>query len=341
MTTLTSRAEFRVHSDTALLAFWRREMEEHGFDHWAVDGNTIAIHTPFGSASIHTHDGRARIDIQCNTVDDLIGVREAISHHLIEFDPRLSTVGWDQGSVHAPALPNFSEAQVDRIDRLNACYWRVRLALPDAIRFEGPGQHFRLLRQRNARRPAVWPTLGPRGIPHWPDAEDELIQTHYTVRAVDASRGHLHADVFEHPGGGTGQWLATDPLGQTVGLLGPGGGSVPSSGWLLLGGDETAVPALVRSLESLPASTEGIAFLVAPTKAAIQAIDSPSRVDVRWLCRDRGASLVAAVTAVDLAPYPDAALWFAASYEESRAVRCHFRERVGLDRRRLTVVAFW
>ena len=58
-------------------------------------------------------------------------------------------------------------------------------------------------------------------------------------------------------GGPTAEWaLAVEP-GEEVGLLGPAGGWMPDNEDILLAGDETAVPAIARIAQQLPANATG------------------------------------------------------------------------------------
>ncbi|MEM7294410.1 MAG: siderophore-interacting protein [Pseudomonadota bacterium] len=341
MADLKSSARFSVQSDEALLAFWRHELDEHGFEYHTVNANWLEIETPFGTGTIRSSNGNALIDIQCDTIDDLIGVREAITHHLLAFDANLANVQWDQTHDHAPALPNFCEARVSGVERLNGCYWRVILATEHAHRLIGPGLHFRLLRRQDVRRPPVWPSMTQRGIPSWPTGPDKLIQTHYTVRSVDAVRSQVVFDAFIHPEGATCDWVAGRPLGERVGLLGPGGGLAPVGDWLLLGGDETAVPAVARIVETLPPDTEGEARLLVPSLDHVFPIENPSRVSIHWLSRARDDKLCDAVVTTPLATQRDYRVWFAGSYDDAQAVRQHYRHRDGIEQRRVTAIAFW
>ncbi|MGW2720243.1 siderophore-interacting protein [Streptomyces sp. NPDC001492] len=121
----------------------------------------------------------------------------------------------------------------------------------------------------------------------------------YTVRAWDPVHRELTLDFVIHGDEGlAGPWAARVQPGETVHFMGPGGAYAPdvSADWHLLVGDESALPAIARSLESLPAGVTAHAFVEVSGPEEEQKIDSD--VEVVWLHRgDRpvGEALVEAV----------------------------------------------
>ncbi|MCE3544330.1 siderophore-interacting protein, partial [Escherichia coli] len=98
-----------------------------------------------------------------------------------------------------------------------------------------------------------WPTMGRDGRPVWPEGDDALIARVYTIRTIDIERGEVDIDMVVHPGNDTpgSTWALNAKPGGIVGMTGPGGGSVEDAGRYLLVGDETALPAIGRILETL------------------------------------------------------------------------------------------
>ncbi|MFI1563500.1 siderophore-interacting protein [Streptomyces sp. NPDC020490] len=124
----------------------------------------------------------------------------------------------------------------------------------------------------------------------------------YTVRAWDPVHRELTLDFVIHGDEGlAGPWAANVRPGETVRFLGPGGAYTPDpdADWHLFAGDESALPAIARSLEALPAGATAHAFIEVSGPEEEQKIDSG--VDVVWLHRgDRpvGEALVEAVRAL-------------------------------------------
>ncbi|WP_037859646.1 siderophore-interacting protein [Streptomyces sp. NRRL S-340] len=125
----------------------------------------------------------------------------------------------------------------------------------------------------------------------------------YTVRAWDPEHLELTLDFVVHGDEGlAGPWSLLVRPGETVRFMGPGGAYAPdpSADWHLLAGDESALPAIARSLEALPPGTTAHAFVEVSGPEEEQKIDSD--VEVVWLHRGErpvGAALVEAVRALD------------------------------------------
>ncbi|MET7473927.1 siderophore-interacting protein [Streptomyces sp. NPDC005648] len=108
----------------------------------------------------------------------------------------------------------------------------------------------------------------------------------YTVRAFDPESLELTLDFVVHGDEGlAGPWAARVQPGETVRFMGPGGAYAPdlSADWHLFAGDESALPAIARSLESLPGGAVAHAFIEVSGPEEEQKIDSD--VEVVWLHR--------------------------------------------------------
>ncbi|MBO4258182.1 siderophore-interacting protein [Streptomyces griseorubiginosus] len=108
----------------------------------------------------------------------------------------------------------------------------------------------------------------------------------YTVRAFDPESLELTLDFVIHGDEGlAGPWAMRVQPGETVRFMGPGGAYAPdpSADWHLLAGDESALPAIARALESLPRGVTAHAFVEVSGPEEEQKIDSD--VDVVWLHR--------------------------------------------------------
>ncbi|MFF4758067.1 siderophore-interacting protein [Streptomyces sp. NPDC001292] len=124
----------------------------------------------------------------------------------------------------------------------------------------------------------------------------------YTVRAWDPGHRELTLDFVIHGDEGlAGPWSLLARPGETVRFLGPGGAYAPdaSADWHLLAGDESALPAIARSLEALPEGATAHAFIEVAGPEEEQKIDSD--VEVVWLHRGErpvGRALVEAIRAL-------------------------------------------
>ncbi|WP_030344074.1 siderophore-interacting protein [Streptomyces sp. NRRL S-1022] len=125
----------------------------------------------------------------------------------------------------------------------------------------------------------------------------------YTVRAWDPGRRELTLDFVVHGDEGlAGPWALRAQPGDTVRFMGPGGAYAPDpeADWHLLAGDESALPAIARALETLPAGARAHAFVEVSGPEEEQRIDT--EVPVVWLHRGGrpvGEVLVEAVRALE------------------------------------------
>ncbi|MEW1718927.1 siderophore-interacting protein [Streptomyces sp. NPDC093109] len=168
----------------------------------------------------------------------------------------------------------------------------------------------------------------------------------YTVRGWDPAALELAIDFVVHGDEGlAGPWAARAQVGETVRLLGPGGGYVPdpAADWHLLVGDESALPAIASSLERMPAGAVVHAFVEISGPDEEQKIAAPDGADVTWLHRgDRpvGEALVAAVRALDF-PAGDVQAFVHGEAGFVKELRRHLRLEREVPRERLSISGYW
>ncbi len=266
-------------------------------------------------------DDTVRIDLMAPEAR-LIGTLQDSATELFEAEGL--SVKWDRVNEGALA-PGLSLMQVVSVTPRTPGFVRVRLQGPEAARFGETSLHFRLLLPQPGRAP-VWPRIAANGRTTWPEGPDALHRPVYTV--IGQQDDWLDFDIFRHKGSPTCDWADNDPIGQQVGIIGPGGGWCPDAETLWLFGDETALPAIIRMLDL--AKYEVRACIRASTADLAGLLDDPR---VRQ-CDD----LLAAQAAV--LPGKGVYVWFAAQAEEARAARRSLTER-GFDRRDFTAVAYW
>jgi NADPH-dependent ferric siderophore reductase len=130
-------------------------------------------------------------------------------------------------------------------------------------------------------------------------------------------------------------------------MTGPGGGGAAGADWYLLAGDETALPAIGRMLEGLPASAHAVVRIEIADAGEEQPLVSPASLDIAWL--HRGAAEAGTTTlledAVRAAAFPSDGrrvfAWAGCEHKAFRAIRKFLRAECGLSRDQHLVAAYW
>lgn len=162
---------------------------------------------------------------------------------------------------------------------------RVRLAgdLHD-LPVSGPTDHAKLFFPAAPGEEPPQPEFSARGLVA-PPAGAPRPYREYTLRRHDPAAGTVDVDLVRHGGGLAGRW-AEDPRGA-LWLYGPRSSAVVQArDWYLLGGDETALPALARWLEALPPVPVHVVAEVADAAEEAYLGEVPSHVTVAWRHRD-------------------------------------------------------
>lgn len=195
-----------------------------------------------------------------------------------------------------------------------------------------------------ARPPA--PSQQTDGTYDYADAPTRPEMRSYTVRAWDPTTSQLTVDFVDHRAGFAADWARQAAPGQAVYLTQARGWYDPPAGarWQLLVGDMTALPALGRILEQLPAGQRAYVIAEVIADADRQDLHSYAEVSYRWLTgAGHGLSpsaLARAVTDFDW-PTGPGYVWFAGEAAESRAVRKFLRRELGWATHRYRSLGYW
>lgn len=164
----------------------------------------------------------------------------------------------------------------------------------------------------------------------------------YTPRRYDAELGELDIDFVLHGDGPASTWAEQAKPGQHLYIGGPRGSMVVPDNFdsYLLIGDETALPAIARRLEELPAGRRVLALIEVPSAAEQQALRSAADVQVQWLHREAGDDLLSAVSRISL---PSGLLysWVATESTTSRKIRRVLLDDFGVNEDLLKAAGYW
>lgn len=192
------------------------------------------------------------------------------------------------------------------------------------------------------RRPAQWVKLF---VPT-PESQKPSGRA-YTIRHFREDLCEMDIDFVLHGDGPCSTWSAGAKPGDVVQIAGPRSGFRldPKLSHLLIGGDETALPAIGSILEALPAGLSLDVFVEIPEDADAQIIASKADVEITWLPRN-GQQPGAAVTLAEailttVLPQENSAVWFAAEAAVVRTVRRHFQLDRAIPHTRLALSGYW
>ena len=192
----------------------------------------------------------------------------------------------------------------------------------------------------------AWPEVARDGRIVWPQGNHGVSLRSYTARRQDPGAGEVEIDFVLHGNGPAAAWATAARPGAPLGVAGGGPLGHRSAAWLLLAGDETALPAISRILGAAAPATRGLALVEVADAGEEQPLAAPEGVTVRWLHREGAAPgqstlLADAVAALDRPDEGDLFAWVAAESATVRAIRADLRGRWGLGRAQHHAIGYW
>lgn len=171
----------------------------------------------------------------------------------------------------------------------------------------------------------------------------------YTPRRFDPVTGRLELDFVRHKGGVASTWADHVQPGERVLIAGPRGTTVlpEDIDWYLLVGDETALPAIARRIEELPAGTPVTAIVTVPNAGEEQTFVHQAELDIIWIHRDRAprgeAWEVRVMEALEGAPWHEGTVyaWAAGEAEMLRPIRRWLKDVKKVPRTHTDIAGYW
>ncbi|ANY07175.1 siderophore-interacting protein [Pseudonocardia sp. HH130630-07] len=250
------------------------------------------------------------------------------------------------GATKVPYPIRLRELEVLRTRRIGPSLQRVTLGGPGLAGFHShcDEEHVRLVFPDGD---GVLRLPEPDGdMLHWP--RPRPVSREYTVRRHDAAAGELDIDLVLHDGGLAADWARTVSPGARIPVAGPPGGLAIPRGYdhYLLAGDLSALPAIARILERLPADAAGRAFVEVADAGEELPLTAPAGVQVRWVHRDGvPAGVSDALARAVVADRPPAGArvfaWVAGETTAIKPVRRFLRDELGLDPADRDVTGYW
>ena len=241
--------------------------------------------------------------------------------------------------------PAFRRVAVTGVTTVTPRLVRVTVAGPElkGLVVEQPAASVRLLLPPADSRELVMPTWNGNEF-LLPDGSRPAIRTLTPLR-LDTEGHRLDLEIVVHEGGAASAWALAAEEGDEVAISGPGRGYPvdPEASGFLLGGDESAIPALGQLLEALPADKPVQVLVEVANPAARLDLPSHPKAVVDWLDLPDGAvpgdALVSAVTTAEFGE--GTRVWAAGEAAAVQRIRRHVFEDRGLPRSATWIRGYW
>ncbi|MDP9840079.1 NADPH-dependent ferric siderophore reductase [Neorhizobium huautlense] len=319
---------------------------EHGNEIVPVSETVWTLSSSSGDARIIADGGSLRIETSAPDAEMLLEMKYLLASHLGEFNHESGAdILWQGDGEEIASLPNLRSLKVLGIRDLSPHIRRITFGSSKLKRFNTPlALHAKLLFPRD-HAPLCLPSLTPIGTIDWGSDEERAIIRKYTIRRIDPQSGTLDIDFVLHDHGGPGsRFAANAKVGDVLGMIGPGGGSARPADWNLFAGDETALPAIARLIEALPADARGKAIIEVADERDEQPICCSTGIDIAWLHRSRSASpneLAERVSSVRLPSNGSVFAWAGTEFSTFRKIRSDWRSFRRLPKEDHLAVSYW
>jgi NADPH-dependent ferric siderophore reductase len=345
---LISETRIALADAAGLAARMIDHLTEHDIAFEAHDGLMVAK-LPFGTSILAVEATALKIRVEASDKGNLEMLRSVVASHVIEFagDER-PTIVWLGHESHGGTLANFREVRLKAAFDLTPHMRRLTFTGNDIARFASDDDlHVRMYFPPEGIDKPEWPWPAADGRILWPEPDRRPATRYYTIRRIDALSGDIDIDFVLHDHEGPGSAFAVNAKpGAICGMAGPLGRGIRPARWFLLAGDETALPAIARILETLPATASGDVFIEVSDGREELALAAPPGMTIRWL--HRGTSppgstrlLIDAVNTVRWPDHREVFAWVACEARTVRTLRDYFRGTRGLAREQHLAVAYW
>ena len=180
-----------------------------------------------------------------------------------------------------------------------------------------------------------------------PDALAAMASRDFTPRHFDAAKNELWIDFFVHEAGPATSWATGAKAGDTLIIGGPKGSAVLASEGIqlqLMIGDETAIAAIARRLEELPADARTLVMLEVEPGSSWPDFSTAAQSEVLQVARTDDATPAAALIdrlrSVQLPP-EGCFVWVALESQSARAIRRYMTEDRGIGKQWIKASAYW
>jgi NADPH-dependent ferric siderophore reductase len=180
----------------------------------------------------------------------------------------------------------------------------------------------------------------------YPDGQDKIRCSTYTVRRFRQEAGEVDIDFVVHAGGLASEWAQKAEPGACITINRPRGLYTPPSDivWQLLVADATGLPALSRILEQTPKHVQSRIFVEVAEAGHEQALPAHPGATVTWLHKSGNgvapSRMGEVIRAVPL-PATPGYVWVAGEQKVVRSIRKFVRGELKLPAERYELVGYW
>jgi NADPH-dependent ferric siderophore reductase len=250
-------------------------------------------------------------------------------------------------------------AAVVRTEQVTPHLRRITFGGPDldGMVSGGPDQRIKLFFPLPGQVEPIVPE-GENWYPEFRALPDDVrppIRT-YTVREHRPAGLELDVDIVLHGDIGPGsRWAGRAAVGDRIAILAPDARHTPitgydftppaDTGWTLVAGDETALPAITAIVGSLPAGHRALVFVEVDSLAEQTPMSSAADVSLTWLSRAGrpavGGGLLRDAIAATTFPVGAPYTWLAGESSAVTDLRRHLVNERGIDKELVQFSGYW
>lgn len=236
--------------------------------------------------------------------------------------------------------------QVQQVERITPHLIRIALGGEALAGFASPGfdDHAKLFFPDASTGQLRLPLVRDDGKIDWGEGAERPSARDYTPRHFDAQTNTLTIDFALHEAGPATAWAERAQPGDALGVGGPRGSFlIPTAfDWHLLAGDDTALPAIWRRLQELPATAK--VLVVAEVESPDDRLELPSaaQVEIVWAYRQSGgANALLQALRAQAFPTGDFYAWVACESLAAKAIREHLVTERQANPRWVRASGYW
>ncbi|NHN89587.1 siderophore-interacting protein [Acetobacter conturbans] len=179
-----------------------------------------------------------------------------------------------------------------------------------------------------------------------PGLDGSLVRRDYTPRRYDPKTGTLVLDFVNHHGGPAAAWARAAKVGDRLDIGGPKGSQIISgevAHWLLIG-DETALPAIGRRVEELPAQALVTTVVAVPGAGDEQVFATSAKHDAHWVHRsmneaDQAQGIIGTLAGLEIPEHTF--VWVGAEARVAKAVRQYLLDERSVPAPWIKASGYW